>query len=734
MFGLGRISRATSVEVVDSGWRSGEAVVRVTAVESPLTLFTGAVESPNLVPDLGLTVVTDYILRPDTPLLEVRSTVTIGAEEAEFAPGDVLQGGLETVHPWDPVVGLGAPGEDDRRFTGYLGEANEGAWAMIPEPGKTAPAGPDGQLLASVGDLIAMFEEPVNKPAGAELTYVRYYAVGRDMAEITDAIAVLDGVATRTESGTVTSGGEPVGGARVHVYVDEALYTVAFTDSEGAWQAEVPEGATVRVRASGQLDGVQQDLPEGWGRWGPYSAGNDRVAGSTPVLAAEGYGLASLESPLELPEPAWLTVRAADGAPFEVRVLGDAGERDSALFPNPPDGTLALGWARDGEVRMAVPAGSLTVQAHRGLRFERDTQEIELAPGEERTLDVTLQEAIAVDGWVVSDPHSHSAGSPDGLISMEARLIGTAARGIELHVGTDHDNIADYRPLVDALGLGPYLRSIVAEEVSPPTRGHMNIWPLTPDLELPNNGAIRWWSDIPDDTEELVSRYAALGGGERVFVQSNHPTDGGVASSARWSPGRIRSRDKWTENLDLIEVNNGGAVADYSRVYLDLVSRGYEVAPVGVSDAHDYTSGGLGLNVTFLGTGTDLAGATDDAVRQALAAGRTVASRGVFLELSEDPGSTVTGGGTLTVTAHSASWARVDRIVLYVNGERGEVVPGSSATFQLQPAEDAVYNVVAEGDTAMGGPYGSQTPWAMTSGVFVDVGGDGWTAPKPPLE
>jgi len=734
MFGLGRITRASQVEVVDRGWRSGEAVVRVTSQEVPLSLFTGALESPNLVPDLGLTVVTDYVLRPGAHLLEVRSTVTAGDEDVELAPGDVLQGGLESVQPWDPGVGLQAPGEDERRFTAYLGRHNEGAWAIVPDTGKTAVLGSDGQLLASVGDLVATFGDKQALSAGESLEYVRYYGVGDDLAQLTDEILRLAATPTRTESGVVTAGGDPVAGARVHVLIDGEPFTVAFTDAEGRWQADVPEGASVSVRASGMLDGVWEDLPPAFGRWGPYaaSAANQAAFGSVELPAAEGYGLAP-EGSQELVAPAWLTVRSSDGAPFEVRVLGERAPVDERLASQPPDGTVALAWARDGEVRLAVPPGPVTVQAHRGLRFERDRHELTLASGEEAQLDVSLAPAISPAGWVVADPHSHASPSGDGRVPMESRLIGSAARGIQVHVGTDHDHVADYRPLVGVLGLSAHLRSVVANEVSPPTRGHLNAWPLSPQ-DAPNGGAVRWWTELPESTDELVSRFPSMGGGERVFVQANHPLESsGVADAARWRPGRIGSGDRWTERLDLIEVNNAGTVDENLELFFDLVTRGYRVVPVAVSDAHGPTSGGLGLNVTFLGTGTDLAGADDAALRQALGAGRTIASRGVFLDLSQDPGSTLTGSTTLTVQATSPTWAPVTRIRLFENGVPTQTAPGTQATFDLNPESDAVYVIIAEGDEPMGGPYGSQTPWAMASPVYVDVDGDGWDAPKEGL-
>jgi hypothetical protein len=104
----------------------------------------------------------------------------------------------------------------------------------------------------------------------------------------------------------------------------------------------------------------------------------------------------------------------------------------------------------------------------------------------------------------------------------------------------------------------------------------------------------------------------------------------------------------------------------------------------------------------------------------------------VFITSSVTPGETVTGALALEVEALSASWAPVDRMVLYVNGEPTQTVKGAQASFVVDVAEDAWVAVMAEGDTSMG-PIYNTTPWAMTAPIYVDVEGDGWEAPKPPL-
>ena len=89
-------------------------------------------------------------------------------------------------------------------------------------------------------------------------------------------------------------------------------------------------------------------------------------------------------------------------------------------------------------------------------------------------------------------------------------------------------------------------------------------------------------------------------------------------------------------------------------------------------------------------------------------------------------------GTTLIAEAHSPSWIDVDRLVLHRNGEAIETVDGTTATFDLPTDDDAWYVVIAEGDTAMA-PLSNDTPWAMSRVVKIDVAGDGWTPPLPPL-
>ena len=356
----------------------------------------------------------------------------------------------------------------------------------------------------------------------------------------------------------------------------------------------------------------------------------------------------------------------------------------------------------------------------------------------ETVIELSLPSAFEHPGWLVGDPHVHAAPSPDGGITMEHRMINMAAVGVQLHFGTDHDHVADYRPLLEPLGLTEWTNTVVATEMSPVLRGHLNLYPLSPRGDLPNGGGWAWWrtpiENTADQFEQLRTRHGgALTSTEGFAIQVNHPTGMGLMDFAGWSPGQIDDPDGWSDDFDAMELLNGNSYADYLPIYFDLVNRGLHVTPTGVSDSHKPFSGSPGLNITYLGTGSsDPRDYTDDALREVFVAGRTIVSRGLFLDLSIDPGSVVTGSQSLEVSAHGASWAAPDRIRLYENGVEIAVVEDTSAVFDLSPSADATYAVSAEGDTSMA-PLWSTTPWVMSAVFKVDVNGDGWTPPLPPL-
>jgi hypothetical protein len=732
MYGLGRMVAAESVEVVEDG-SEGRAVIRVVGRETPLGLLEGVTESLNVVPDFGLRFTTDYILEPASSLLEVRTTIEATQTAVTLQPGDIILGAREVLEAWNPGVGLDSPAGGS--WTGLVGKRNEVAYA-VSQPEEIRSSGLD--LVGEILDAAVAFGAARPVEPGGPVIWTRHYAVGRDLAEITDAIADSAGLFSEQASGVVTAADGPVAGARVNVMVDGDPYTAAFTRSDGSFSALVPAGSAFTYVVDGRGYPLFHDFPAGWTSYAPYAADSVRSSvlerfstpGAAPALAT-GRGFSAPESPLTLGVPATLVVRVADGLPFAVKVSAEdpTPVEDYRVARWNPGDYAALGWSRGGEVRIQVEPGVFEVIAHRGIRHEPSVQRFTLAAGEVREWAPELPEAYSTPGYLLGDPHMHGSPSADATVPMEDRLVDSAAHGLQLHFGTDHDHVADYRPLLQALGLQDVMNSVVADEVSSVVRGHLNAYPLEYQRGKSNGGAWLWWEDIVENTTQLFDRLLAQHGD--FILQSNHPMSAGLASSAGWSTGVIADPDYWDPRFDAIEVeNNGGLTLEF---FTDLVVRGMRITPVGVSDIHGYLER-QGVSATFIGLGVDRpADYTDARLREAMRAGRTVVTRGPFLESSITPGSTVVGAQALQVTVRSPEFIQVDRLILYRDGNAVETVNGSTATFELAPEKDAVYWVIAEGDSPMAPLWPDLTPWAMISPIRVDVGDAGWIAPLPPL-
>ena len=754
MVGLGRLVSPDSVVVVADGSDGAAAVVRVSGRGVPMQLLTGALESPTFVPDLPMAIVTDYRLEPDSWLLEATTTVTFEAAATAVQAGDLAMVGMEVIDPVLPGRGLqGGAGAPTGDWLGLVGRNNEVAVAILSDAAPFSQSA-IGQLLGEIGPVMTGLTEPGTYAAGESTTWTRAIGVGPDLATVTAAWHDWRGDATSTVGGQVTADGAPVAGARVHVLADDGgLETLAFTDEDGSWSAAVTAGSPTAL-ASGRGHGHHIDLPGGAGWVAPYAhevpastALDSLEVGALEIPFAEGFGVsapiaATSGTALTLEAPGVLAVTVADGGPAVVRVDfagGDPAGVDPAYAPGRPSGAAAYGYVRDGDLDLSLEPGEYQVTVHRGVAWELTTEAVTIESGGRVSLSADLVEVVAPAGVLRADPHSHSAPSGDGEIGMSHRLLTHAANGVQVHIGTDHDHVADYRPMLAPLGLTGWMTSVVADEYSPTLRGHVNVYPLEIDPDAVNNGAVRWWEGISSDTttsELYDTLHASVGD---AVVQINHPAgSSGMLGQARYDAetGVVERPDRFSEDFDAMEVLNDGSYDEYLPLYLSLVGRGHPVAPTGVSDSHGYRNG-VGVNVTWVPVGIDEPADLDPrALAQTIRAGRTVISRGPYLDATVGgawaPGETIDGGEVLTVAVWAPSWIQVDRLLLLRDGEEVErrAHTGAPEDFLLDPDRDAYYVVIAEGDTPMLPAY-SERPWAMTAAIRVDVDGGGWTPPHP---
>lgn len=764
MLGLGRIVEATAVEVLDAGGPGRAAVVQVRGVGAPFELLTGATESPDFVPDVDVEVVTTYTLAPDSPLLQIETTLTWNGGPQPVQVGDLALYGIEAGQIFGPGVGFAEGSGRDPGWVAVVAHDADVAVGIFGEGEADFPGSPLEALLGDIGPVLATLRPSVNLATGQQLSWRRSIGAARDLATLTGAWYASRGVATTPVGGLVEVAGAPVEGVRV-VLQDEAgrPATVALTGPDGRWAAQLPATAGWTALGDGRGDGRSVDLPAGAPWYPPHGAAyTQQLALDTLLLPratawAEGLGLAgpapvSAETPLEFVAPGRLVVELGDGRPAVVRVdfaAGDPVVADSTRVRPRADGRAGWLYLRDGAGVLPLEPGDYLVTVHRGLRWEAETLPVRVESGVDTSLTLSLVQAFETPGLIAIDPHSHASPSPDGRVEMAERLVTSAAHGVDLHIGTDHEHVADYRPLLAALGLDRFGATVPATEVSPVLKGHTNVWPLQVDPRAQGGGGLRWW-EVDIDTDTLYAAiHEAYGAG--AMLQVNHPSGGaGMFGAADLRPdgSAVTAPSRWSSNFELVEVLNDGSWVDYTSDFLGLVNHGVLAVPVGVSDSHGHENG-MGANVTWLYTGEDHAALTDlAALKAATLAGGTVPALGPYLDLRVGgawaAGQRFSGPQALDVQVRAASWCKVDRVQLLRDGvvvEERAVLPEDagaagllwSGRFDLDPEDDASYVIMAHGAADMSPAYPGKRPWAMSAPLFIDLDGDGWSPPGGPF-
>jgi len=780
--GAGRLVDASSVVVVADGTDGGPAVVRATGRDVPWTFIEGAVEATEpILEDQGLEVVTDYELAPDAYSLKVTTTFTnVGLTESRFNVTDGFMAADEDLTAWAANEGLGE-GPDEFDAMGVVGNRAEATLSLWVPDHPLRSLGVE-QLASSAGlNIVSHGWETL--AIGAARVVERFWTIAPDPLTAEADRWRAQGITLAAVSGTVVDPTGPVAGARVHVIAaDDRILGYALTDRGGAWSADLPPD---EYRLVADAEGVDEvvDLPPGAGRMAPYVA---------PAAARRVLGALDGSAPAEAPAaargravpPATELTLTADGATVDLTLPGsgavrirvsEAGGgplpavldiRRAAGEPHPiaedvmpfasrlgldSNATRAARAWTDGDMEITFPPGLYEVDVHHSFRHTRELAvAFEVVAGETADVRVELTEIVPRDGRLAMDSHLHAAPSNDAEIAMEDRLLQCAALGVDVPVNTDHDRVADYRPLATALGLDDRMSVVPGVEVSPVLRGHVNVFP-TNILDGPNAGAEPWWI-FPESTDELYQRLSE-GAGEDAVRQINHPRSG-MFEFAGWRPdaGVPNREDFWSWNFHAFELVNGKRAGDLEGVRADwfsFLNLGEMRTPTGVSDSHGHGSpcgyGRTDLLVDLPGpAGLDL-----DVVRTAVREGTTIVAIGVTVTatMEVDAGSVLPGGtgvgGTaeLAVEVRSPDWIVPDLVRVYRNGEvteeitiEGPAVDGVwfDDAIEVGADTDSWFVVEILGATPFGGYFGGAFAYAAPNAFRLDVDGDGWTPPGIP--
>jgi len=471
------------------------------------------------------------------------------------------------------------------------------------------------------------------------------------------------------------------------------------------------------------------------------------------------------------PLPGRLTFTRAAGDVPDVFPGVDARPDDLAVRKN-------VVYTLSGRAAITVPAGAWTVYATRGLEWSRAQRTFQFEAGQEYTWEARIFHEVDTSGWISADFHLHTlTHSGHGDASMKERIISLAGEGVELAVATDHNHNTDYQPTIDELGAGEHMTAVTGNEVSVPI-GHFNAFPLDPARPVPD----------PEATDANVLfkliRTETNRFGIPPVIQLNHPRWLGIDyfTTAGLDPITGTSDfPTFSFDFDTLEVFNansgwgyydadvtdlpvGSGIHSVLQDWFNLLDRGHRKFAVGNSDSHTVHHEFAGYPRNFVPSSTDAPGAIEPGeVATMLRAGRSFTTLGPFVRLTVNGQPSGRGvqpvqvqgqGGMVDVAAvhvevQAASWIRLDRVRLIVNGEDYPI--GDAGTLKSEPRpeggvawepidvnlplqKDSWICALVEGDTPLdpivtggGRPI---LPLAVTNPVWIDMDRDGvWISP-----
>ncbi|MEO7327961.1 MAG: CehA/McbA family metallohydrolase, partial [Minicystis sp.] len=713
-----------------------------------------------------LSIVTRYELGPGRRALLISTTL----ENHKSAPiekldlGDAIQWG--SASKFAPGKEMGFKGDFTGPFVGAAGSTT--AYGI-------APAG-------SEPDLPAIFAK--NGTAWSNVSFQRDVTIAPGRKARYDRVLVIgprgDTLGTATEI-FYLRGGAPGG------------LEVALRDPRGARLAP-PEGAKILLTplaATGSPASAYHPFPSLWIRidHAIATSGKNAAAELPPgryEVSFEGagrHGLGAVPVTIAEGQVASVTVAVSDGGAMKIALNERAA---GALRPSPgkvqifeetSDKRASLPLLiTDGRAELPLAPGRYRLVASRGPEFSIAEQRVTIEGGKTAEVALTIEHVVDTKGFLACDLHQHSAPSADSGVSMAERVASNVAEGVECAVGSEHNVIVDFAPVVEKLGVQAFFRSIIGDELTSDASrepfGHVNAFPLPFDPKDARGGAI----PVRDRTAKQAFDAILAVPGEHV-IQINHPRLGryGYLDQLQFDRATgVGRAPGYDGRFDALEVWNGRYVKERDRVLDDLwalLRTGHPVTPTANTDTHGIVDQEAGYPRTWIRMPDDDPARFDPAALiDGLRRRRDVIlGNGPFLTMrvaEVEQGGLVSLGPRpveLRVHVERAPWMDVSELVLWVGGEarapialHGQTSPTGSLIDDLRlritrtgkkkglpPAKaapgEAASPLEIEADTflvavvqgkkplspVLSGDPQEILPFAMTAPLWLDADGDG---------
>jgi hypothetical protein len=419
-----------------------------------------------------------------------------------------------------------------------------------------------------------------------------------------------------------------------------------------------------------------------------------------------------------------------------------------------PDHAVRPGvvYSRSGTVPLKLPAGRYVIYAGRGFEYSVASRKVDLKRGARVSLQLAIRREVDTRGWAAMDTHVHTGTfAKHGDAEIAERMLTIAGEGIELPVSAEHNMFVDFDARARQAGVRERFTPVTGSEVTTPSLGHFNVFPVRPEGNPIDQRAPDWAR-----LREAIGNAA----GQPVIVL-NHGRDvhGGFRPLDRARHVSTAGEDLDGHSLpaNAMEVMNSGAVMTdglaLARDWMGMLNRGVMLTPVGSSDSHDVSRYIIGQGRTYVRCDDDDPGRIDLAqVVERVRRGQVAVSYGLLTEIDvagKGPGELLDLKERLDVRVRvkGPDWTRARHVALYANGVKvreEEIETGTKAgvkwerTWQLnKPAHDLHLVAIASGPGVDAPYWPTAKPYQPTSiaftpyvlglsgAVFVDADGSG---------
>ena len=718
-----------SVSVINDGSDGKPAVIRARGHLQPVPFFENVISVVYNDKYTDIEAAIDYSLAPGAESVDITMHYASPRDTVTKVPSTlhaVMYTKRTGTSAFQPNLGF----DEGLSEAPYLALVEDDAtsWAYAPGEGTLGTA-------ISVSGFLGSFTPGYEIPACGTLDrlHAKMIIGGPGLDGVAAAAARTLGIEQREIAGTVTRGGVPAPGVRVHAIdtVGEKYLTRTTTDETGAYRLHVPVNADVRVDT--------------------FSLGD------VAVSAHEGQ-------PIDLPASGAIHVIATENGtpvPARVQVLPTSPDqlvRPPQQYGEPAvtNGRLHVAFPVTGDVTLRVPPGSWEVIVSRGYEYELVRQTVTVTANNTTRVDAPLDRVVDTTGIQCGDFHIHTWRSNDSGDDSLRKVSQAVADGLELPVRSDHEYVSDFQSEIAQLGVGAFAAGFGSIELTSfEVWGHMGVFPLTNDPAQVNGGAPKWQTfptrDKPGVAFETLAPPAVFdtvrARPEAPVIIINHPRGGAnYFDYVGFDPatGLASVDSEWDTKFTLVEVFNDSGWQDNRKRnvndWLGLLRAGRKVFGVGSSDSHGLSSSPVGYPRTCIQLGTDdPRQLTANGVRDQLAAGHGFISGGIYVTAklgSAGPGDTVTGAGSpmmVDVTVQAATWVDVDSIEVIVDGQTVDtiaVMPGDAnpqnpvirwrgqIPVQVQ-ASGGFVMIAAYGGDALEPVHPGRIPFGVTNPIFV---------------